>query len=198
MLHCSSNELISLDVSGCSDLRILEVPANQLTELDISSNLLLMSLYCEGNQLASLDLTNNTMLTDIQCAYNKLTMLDVSGINQLEYLSCYGNYIPSVDHVVGWQKHFTEPGSEYDNLPFRFYPQNIEPDGGYTITVGDETPGGAGMQRAITVDCAEGLNLRHAAIVLCEIISRAVVETGTRCLRILESLSFFVFCIRSF
>lgn len=56
-LDCDDNQLTSLDVSGCNNLRMLYCSLNKLTSLDVSGCPMLNSLYCNGNQLSSLDLS---------------------------------------------------------------------------------------------------------------------------------------------
>ena len=48
-LYCYSNQLESLDVSGCTALTELSCYSNQLTSLDVSANTALTELYCENN-----------------------------------------------------------------------------------------------------------------------------------------------------
>ncbi len=52
-LDCRSNNLTSLDVSGCTALTELYCSDNNLTSLDISGCTALTELYCLGNNLTS-------------------------------------------------------------------------------------------------------------------------------------------------
>ena len=61
-LHCSENQLTSLDVSGCTALTELRCSENQLTNLNVSGCTALTKLYCFSNQLTSLDVSKNTAL----------------------------------------------------------------------------------------------------------------------------------------
>ncbi len=65
VLSCYSNRLVSLDVSGCTELTRLFCYSNQLTSLDVSNNTKLTWLSCYSNQLASLDVSHNTKLTTL-------------------------------------------------------------------------------------------------------------------------------------
>ena len=97
LLDCSSNQLASLDVSGCTALEGLYCYSNQLTNLDVSHNSELRVLNCDSNQLTSLDVSNNTALTLLVCSSNQLTSLDVSGCTALEGLDCHSNQLTSLD-----------------------------------------------------------------------------------------------------
>lgn len=87
-LECFSNQLTSLDVSGCTALEELICNDNQLTSLDVSKNTKLRGLYCENNQLTSLDVSKNTALKYLICSSNPITSLDVSKNTSLIKLSC--------------------------------------------------------------------------------------------------------------
>ena len=96
-LYCLSNQLTSLDVSGCTALMALSCDYNQLTSLDVRTNTALEELRCYSNQLTSLDVRTNTALTELYCASNQLTTLDVSGCTALTYLDCYDNQLTMLD-----------------------------------------------------------------------------------------------------
>ena len=99
-LTCSENNLSSLDISKCQDLRIIRCHNNKLTALDVSNNKKLYSLSCGGkggNLLTSLDLSQNTELELLACANNKLSSLDLSRNKILYYLVCSNNQITSLD-----------------------------------------------------------------------------------------------------
>jgi len=96
-LDCSYNFLISLDVSGCTDLRFLDCYHNQLTSLDVSKITALKYLGCSENRFTSLDVSKNTALEELDCKRNRLTILDVSGCTDLRFLDCYSNQLTSLD-----------------------------------------------------------------------------------------------------
>ena len=54
-LHCTWNQLTSLDVSHNTALKELDVSHNQLTTLDVSHNNALKKLFLFGNQLSALN-----------------------------------------------------------------------------------------------------------------------------------------------
>lgn len=90
-LLCSSNELLSLDVSNNAALRYLDCSGNSLSSLDLSNNVGLQNLICSNNQLSSLDLLQNTAITYLRCGDNQLSTLNVANNDALEHLLCYHN-----------------------------------------------------------------------------------------------------------
>ncbi|PKB16115.1 T9SS type B sorting domain-containing protein [Flavobacterium sp. 5] len=97
ILHCTSNQLVSLNISENTSLRILYCDLNQLTSLDTSNNTVLFTLHCESNRLAALNLSENTELTDLICSSNQLTSLDIANQKKLWYLGCSSNRLTSLD-----------------------------------------------------------------------------------------------------
>ncbi|MBR5634109.1 MAG: ribosomal protein L7/L12 [Prevotella sp.] len=71
-LACTSNQLTSLDVSGCTALKYLYCFSNQLTSLDVSGCTALTLLSCNSNQLTSLDVSKNTALWTLYCYSNQI------------------------------------------------------------------------------------------------------------------------------
>ena len=96
-LYCDDNQLTSLSVNGCTKLTKLYCGKNQLTWLNLSSNLALTGLGCSENQLTSLDISNNTLLNYLSCSNNQLTSLDLSKNSLLESIDCYDNQLTSLD-----------------------------------------------------------------------------------------------------
>ena len=97
VLHCSGNQLTTLDVSKNTALKWLYCYNNQLTALDVSKNTALTRLYCNNNQLTALDVSKNTALTGLYCNNNQLTALDVSKNTALTGLYCYNNQLTALD-----------------------------------------------------------------------------------------------------
>ncbi len=92
-LHCSSNQLTSLDVSKNTALKVLNCSYNQLTSLDVSGCTALEVLLCRNNQLTKLDMSGCIALTELSCFNNLLTSLNVSGCMALTNLDCSSNQI---------------------------------------------------------------------------------------------------------
>ena len=96
-LDCSSNQLISLDVSKNISLKYLSCDDNQLTNLDLSRNTALTILFCDNNQLSNLEVSKNIELIWLFCSGNQLTNLDVSKNAALTVLDCWNNQLMSLD-----------------------------------------------------------------------------------------------------
>ena len=91
-LHCSFNELTSLDLSNNTTLVELFCHDNHITSLDLSNNTALVYLGCGNNQLTTLDINNNN-LKWLDCSENSITNLDISNNTDLIDLYCYNNQI---------------------------------------------------------------------------------------------------------
>ena len=97
-LYCNDNSsLASLDVSGCEALEILDCSNNRITSLDVSGCEVLKTLSCSNNRITSLDVSECEVLERLLCSDNRLTTLDVSRCKALEYLSCHTNRLTTLD-----------------------------------------------------------------------------------------------------
>ncbi len=96
-LHCSNNNLNSLDISNNTALTKLYCSNNNLNSLDVSNNTALTSLECPDNNLSNLDLSNNTALTYLYCINNNINNLDMRHNTALTYLACDNNNISSLN-----------------------------------------------------------------------------------------------------
>ncbi len=103
-LKCSSNQLVSLDVSDCTNLAYLVCSHNLLKELDVTNLKDLETLSCGNNMLEKLDVSNLTKLTWLNCGYNKIIELDVSNCPDLEYLYAAG--IPNLTITITREQDF--------------------------------------------------------------------------------------------
>ena len=113
-LKCYTNQLTSLNGSGCTALTSLSCSFNQLTSLDVSGCTALTELNCVGNKLTSLNLSGCTALTKLSCWNNKLTSLNVSGCSALTQLYCEDNHLTSLD--VSGCTALTELNCSYNQL----------------------------------------------------------------------------------
>ena len=96
-LHCSMNQVTSLDISKCTKLEWLFCDHNQLARLDVSQCTELTRLRCDDNQLTSLDVTKCPKLEDFTCGWNHLRSLDVRQCPKLGALWCDNNQLTSLD-----------------------------------------------------------------------------------------------------
>jgi Leucine-rich repeat (LRR) protein len=97
VLDCSHNKLINLNISGCADLKVLHCADNQLDTLDVAGSSALVSLKCENNRLASLEVSGCTALQELKCSGNQLTGLHFSGHATLRELDCRANLADTLD-----------------------------------------------------------------------------------------------------
>lgn len=93
----SSCEVTSVDVTGNTNLKKLEITDTAITALDVSKNVELQDLSCNFNYLWSLDVTNNAKLRILDCSSNLIDELDVSKNKELESLDCYSNGLQELD-----------------------------------------------------------------------------------------------------
>ncbi|KAK3582599.1 hypothetical protein CHS0354_024153 [Potamilus streckersoni] len=95
-LHCSDNQLRTLDVSKNVNLTDLRCSYNQLTSLDVIQNVNLVVLNCNNNQLTTLDASRSVNLRWLNCFNNQLTSLDVSQNVNLWSLYCHNNQLKTL------------------------------------------------------------------------------------------------------
>lgn len=89
-----------LDLSGCSNLKTLQISGNpNLSGLDVTNNPLLDFLYCQDDNISSINLTNNTQLKTLGVNGNNLTSLDLTNNVKLTTLLAYQN--PSLPSITG-------------------------------------------------------------------------------------------------
>lgn len=97
-LYINNNKLTSLNVSGASNLTILNCSFNKLSSLDVNSNTKLSILDCGYNDLTTLNLDSCTNLTDLRCSRNlALKEINVSTLPLLRFLFCDVNDLSSLD-----------------------------------------------------------------------------------------------------
>ena len=91
VLNCGHNQLKTLNVSGLTALKELYCRTNQIPELNVHGLTKLQKLNCIGNRLTALDVSGLTALQELYCSANKLTALNVQGCTALKELNCYKN-----------------------------------------------------------------------------------------------------------
>jgi hypothetical protein len=98
-LNCNSNLLRSIDVSGCINLKELDLSQNfSLTSIAVSDCPNLSQLNCESDSLTSLDVSTCTNLNNLECGSNpSMISLDVSGCINLSLLHCVSNSLTTLD-----------------------------------------------------------------------------------------------------
>ncbi|GAA4270060.1 T9SS type A sorting domain-containing protein [Hyunsoonleella aestuarii] len=98
-LNCDWNNLVSLNLSNNSALRVLLCNNNQIENtLDLSANNALENVVCNNNKLTDLVLPSSPInLTQVFCQFNDLTTLDVTGAVNLDRLNFTQNTIPTIN-----------------------------------------------------------------------------------------------------
>ncbi len=72
-LDCRLENISSLNLSGCSKLKILHGYGNNLSSIDVSQCTAMTRLFISGNHLTSLDISHNPDLEMIACDKNDLS-----------------------------------------------------------------------------------------------------------------------------
>lgn len=121
-LDCSYNvDLISLNVLGCPELKILDCYYTGLQRLDVRKNPKLTHLTSYGSYLRTLNISNNPLLEVLDTFGTYLVSLDVSNNNKLTYLDCSYNNMASSASVTG-----IENCTLLDDDTYLFEPQNTD------------------------------------------------------------------------
>ena len=86
----STGALKTLVLTGCTELKELDVMGNKLESLDVSPYTKMTFLRCPGNLLTSLNVSSNTKLTYLSCYANLMSSLNISNCTQLtlDNLAC--------------------------------------------------------------------------------------------------------------
>lgn len=115
-LHCTDNELTTLDVSKNTELRGVWCSGNKFTSLDFSKNKELLWLYCFDCSISTLNIAQNTKMSYLEVSDNPLKKLDLSPFKDLEHLICASCELDKLDftynkkltHIDAMYNHFTK------------------------------------------------------------------------------------------
>jgi Leucine-rich repeat (LRR) protein len=107
-LGCNNNQLTSLDVSQCQNLRVLECHSNKLTSLKLTENL--EYLECSGNFLTDLNLSPGK-LTFLNISDNNFPEQDLSFLEILNLVNLETLYIGTSDEEIKSGKYNNFIGS---------------------------------------------------------------------------------------
>ena len=127
-LDCSNNPLTTveihalfslkkLDISDCSNLKILDLAENGLTTIDVSNCKKMTDFDCSGNFLKEIDVSTCYALQYCFVAGNKLTCLDLSNLADIRGVDCEENYYiteiklgdcPALDYIDAEKNSITE------------------------------------------------------------------------------------------
>lgn len=95
-ISCADNNLVSIDVSACSELVSLDASNNPVTSIDVSGCPQLGWLHCEHTQITELDVSQNPALYSLFCGHSLLKRLDLSNNHELMGLACSSNQIEEI------------------------------------------------------------------------------------------------------
>ena len=125
-----SNLEATPDLSRHPNLWFFSFYRSPLSSLDVSNNPHLINLDVRENpNLRYLDVSNNPNLSFLDVSGSSLTGLDVSNNLNLNELYVTNNYIPSLDHVVGWDISGRLRPNHTGWTNFHFFPQRIPTNG---------------------------------------------------------------------
>jgi hypothetical protein len=96
-LECNMPNQRTLNVGGCTALERLTCSQNLLTQLDVRNCTALKMLNCSSSRLTALDLSHNRALEFLVCLSNRLATLDLSANSQLNYLNCSANALKTLE-----------------------------------------------------------------------------------------------------
>ena len=97
-VDCYMNpDLVSLNVSGCSNLDELDCHSTEISSLNMTGCKKLRSLDCSKCNIAKLDLSPYPNLQRIVCYTNPLTSIKLDGIQYVNYLNVRNTNITSLD-----------------------------------------------------------------------------------------------------
>lgn len=97
ILNFHGGALRGINLEGLHNLRELYCGNNNLTNLNISALVNLKKVSCSGNSLTSLNVRRLRNLEELQCSNNSLTSLNVSGLRNLRELNCENNSLTSLN-----------------------------------------------------------------------------------------------------
>lgn len=96
-LKCCDNEIISLDVSLASTLKVLQCNSNKLNSLNTEKNLALVTLWCGKNPINELNISENISLENFSCYSTRIKALDLSKNIKLKTLISSNNSLGKLD-----------------------------------------------------------------------------------------------------
>lgn len=99
-LHCGYNQIVELDVSKNSKLRVLHCKHNKISNLKLNSGNVLEQLYCSDNLLEQLNVSQTPRLVFLECSDNYLCCIDLSGNKSLYSIFLSKQLLAKELHVI--------------------------------------------------------------------------------------------------
>ena len=88
VLICENNNLTSLDLSACTELRRVVCGGEQLAALDVSNSPELSTLHCLGGAITEIDLSHNPRLASLMLTDMPIKRVDISHNPEIMVFSC--------------------------------------------------------------------------------------------------------------
>ena len=99
-LDVSRNKLTGLDASGSTALSELNASRNQLASADVSGCSSLYKLSLNRNRMTEIELGDLPLIENINVANNYFVSLDVSNSATLKTLNCQGNHLENLTVII--------------------------------------------------------------------------------------------------
>ena len=97
-INCAGSELPEIDLSDCKQLETVWLPGNKIISIDLTGLTNLQELSLERNLLTEIrGLSDCTKLTELNVAENELTTLALTGLSSLNKLDCRDNKLTALD-----------------------------------------------------------------------------------------------------
>lgn len=97
-INCAGSELPEIDLSDCKQLETAWLPGNKMISIDLTGLTNLQELSLERNLLTEIHgLSDCTKLTELNVAENELTTLVLTGLSSLNKLDCRENKLTALD-----------------------------------------------------------------------------------------------------
>lgn len=97
-INCAGSELPEIDLSDCKQLETVWLPGNKMISIELTGLTNLQELSLERNLLTEIHgLSDCTKLTELNVAENELTTLVLTGLSSLNKLDCRENKLTALD-----------------------------------------------------------------------------------------------------
>ena len=97
-INCAGSELPEIDLSDCKQLETVWLPGNKMISIELTGLTNLQELSLERNLLTEIrGLSDCTKLTELNVAENELTTLALTGLSSLNKLDCRENKLTALD-----------------------------------------------------------------------------------------------------
>lgn len=95
--HYNFNQTTSVNLEGCTSLKIVSCGSNPIQNLNVSGCVSLESIYSRYHQLTALDLSNLPNLKIVEISDGPLTSVDLSETNALEQFHAFNTELQTLD-----------------------------------------------------------------------------------------------------